>query len=203
MSPWLWAIAGCGTALITATVGDLVSEEIRGWLDLAPRAILRLAATQLDPAQRETTYHDEWLPELCYALRGAESRPITRLARGTAYAASLLRSARRVGQIKAAQSRPSQATTEPGSPPHLDVRPERPTPSGLSRNPETHRKLIARIPSVTGRDLVEWFRALDHCPPFSRCEERAHWLADEHGLSQGYASAIVHEYEICQRKRMA
>ena len=53
-------------------------------VDLAPRAILSLTATWLDPAQRETIYQDEGLPELFYALRGAESRPIKRLIRGTA-----------------------------------------------------------------------------------------------------------------------
>jgi len=57
-----------------------------------------------------------------------------------------------------------------------------------------HKNLIARIPIVTGRDLREWFRRLESGPSFSRCEERAHWLADEHGLTHGYASAIVHEY---------
>jgi predicted neutral ceramidase superfamily lipid hydrolase len=34
------------------------------------------------------------------------------------------------------------------------------------------------------------------------CEERAHWLSDEHGLSHGYASAIVHEYERQRRIRL-
>jgi hypothetical protein len=35
-----------------------------------------------------------------------------------------------------------------------------------------------------------------------RCEERAVWLADEHGLTHGYASAIVHEYEVRRRIRL-
>ncbi len=64
----------------------------------------------------------------------------------------------------------------------------------LTHSPEMHKNLIARIPIVTGRDLREWFRRLESGPSFSRCEERAHWLADEHGLTHGYASAIVHEY---------
>jgi len=68
-------------------------------------------------------------------------------------------------------------------------------PVTLNHSPETHKNLIARIPSVTGRDLVEWFKRLESGPAFLRCEERAHWLSDEHGLSHGYASAIVHEYE--------
>jgi hypothetical protein len=38
---------------------------------------------------------------------------------------------------------------------------------------------------------------------FLRAAERADWLADEHGLSHGYASAIVHEYELRRRLRLA
>ena len=29
-----------------------------------------------------------------------------------------------------------------------------------------------------------------------------HWLADEHGISHGYANAIVHEYEVRRRIRL-
>jgi Domain of unknown function (DUF4287) len=65
----------------------------------------------------------------------------------------------------------------------------------LTHSPEMHKNLIARIPVVTGRDLREWFRSLESGPSFVRCDERAHWLADEHGLTHGYASAIVIEYE--------
>jgi hypothetical protein len=72
----------------------------------------------------------------------------------------------------------------------------------LNHSPELHKNLIARIPDVTGRDLPEWFRSLESGPAFLRCEERAQWLADEHGLSHGYASAIVHEYEVRRRTRL-
>jgi hypothetical protein len=72
----------------------------------------------------------------------------------------------------------------------------------LSHSPELHKSLIARIPDVTGRNLREWFRSLESGPSFLRCEERAHWLADEHGLSHGYARAIVHEYETQRRSRL-
>lgn len=98
MTAVAWAGICLAATLILAAAGDLISEEIRGWLDLAPRGILRLAAAQLDSAQRETIYHDEWLPELTYALRGAESRPITRLIRGIAYAVGLLIAARRIAR---------------------------------------------------------------------------------------------------------
>lgn len=98
MTGWTWALLGAAAAFGLAALGDLISEEIRGWLDLAPRAVLRLAATQLPPTQRVTIYYDEWLPELCYVLRGAESRPITRLIRGTNFAIGLLISARRIAR---------------------------------------------------------------------------------------------------------
>jgi predicted DNA-binding transcriptional regulator AlpA len=65
-----------------------------------------------------------------------------------------------------------------------------------------HRNMIARIPAATGRDLREWFRRLESGPAFRRAEERADWLADEHGLSHGYANAIVHEYELRRRLRL-
>ena len=72
----------------------------------------------------------------------------------------------------------------------------------LTHSPEMHKNLIARIPRVTGSDLREWFRRLESGPSFMRIHERAHWLADEHGLTDGYAAAIVHEYEVQRRTRL-
>jgi hypothetical protein len=72
----------------------------------------------------------------------------------------------------------------------------------LTHSPEMHKNLIARIPSVTGLQLREWFTRLESGPSFLRCNERAHWLSDEHGLSHGYASAIIHEYELQRRSRL-
>ena len=72
----------------------------------------------------------------------------------------------------------------------------------LTHSPSMHTSLIARIPAVTGRDLAEWFSRLESGPAFMRREERVHWLADEEGISCGYAHAIVHEYEIRRRLRL-
>jgi hypothetical protein len=94
----VWAALGLLGVFLSAALGDLVSEEIRGWLDLVPRAILRLAAVQLDPDLRESIYEGEWLPDLIYELRGAESRPITRLIRGIPFALGLLMAARRISR---------------------------------------------------------------------------------------------------------
>ena len=66
---------------------------------------------------------------------------------------------------------------------------------------ETHQSLLARIPAVTGRQLPQWFEALERGPSLLRFDERVNWLADEHGISHGYARAIVHEHE--RRRRIA
>lgn len=70
----------------------------------------------------------------------------------------------------------------------------------LSHSPEMHNKLIARIPQVTGRDLPEWFKAIEDGPSFLRTDERATWLADDAGISRGYATALVHEHELHRRR---
>ncbi len=64
----------------------------------------------------------------------------------------------------------------------------------LSHSAETQRNLVSRIPQVTGKALPEWFECIDNGPAFLRFEEQAHWLADEHDLTYGYASAIVWEH---------
>ncbi|MGH3262576.1 MAG: DUF4287 domain-containing protein [Trebonia sp.] len=71
----------------------------------------------------------------------------------------------------------------------------------LTHSPATHKSLIARIPFVTGREMAEWFSHLESGPAL-RCEERANWLADEHGICDRYAVAIVREYEIRRRLRL-
>jgi len=71
----------------------------------------------------------------------------------------------------------------------------------LTHSPDTHKSLIARIPFVTGRSLSEWFGHLESGPAFFRREERSNWLADEHGICDRYAVAIVREYEIQRHLR--
>ncbi len=72
----------------------------------------------------------------------------------------------------------------------------------LTHSPEMHQNLIARIPVVTGLQLREWFSRVESGPAFLRRAEHAQWLSDEHGLSYGYASAILHEYEVRRRARL-
>jgi hypothetical protein len=66
----------------------------------------------------------------------------------------------------------------------------------------TRQTLAARIPLMTGRELAEWFSLLEAGPAFLRPEERANWLADEHGIADRYATAIVREYEARRRLRL-
>ncbi|WP_150246176.1 DUF4287 domain-containing protein [Nocardiopsis quinghaiensis] len=71
----------------------------------------------------------------------------------------------------------------------------------VTHSPEIHAKLIERIPVVTGRDLHEWFDALDKGPGLVRCQDRSNWLADEYDLPQWYAQALVTEYDRRRRNR--
>jgi hypothetical protein len=66
---------------------------------------------------------------------------------------------------------------------------------GMNHSEETHQQLIARIPTVTGREVPEWFKALEDGPWQARFEDRVNWLRDEHGLAHGHATAIVHEHD--------
>jgi hypothetical protein len=65
----------------------------------------------------------------------------------------------------------------------------------LHHSEETHQQLLARVPQATGRELPEWFRALEAGPSLLRFEERVNWLRDEHDLAHGHATAIVHEHD--------
>ncbi|MDI2128804.1 DUF4287 domain-containing protein [Yinghuangia seranimata] len=58
----------------------------------------------------------------------------------------------------------------------------------------THQALLAKVPSVTGRELPEWYREIDDGPCFSRFEDRVHWLQDEHSIAHGHATAIAREH---------
>lgn len=98
MTGILWAALGLLGGIFLAVLGDMASQEIRDRLDHLPHAILRLAARRLTPEQHGTVYEDEWLPELTYILKGAEARPLTRLATGTRYAFGILISAHRIAR---------------------------------------------------------------------------------------------------------
>jgi hypothetical protein len=96
VSGYLVAALSLLGSLLTAAIGDAVSEEIRDRLDHLPHAILRLAAARLSATDRAASYDDEWLPELTYILKGNEARPVTRLYHGTRFALGILMTARRI-----------------------------------------------------------------------------------------------------------
>ena len=54
---------------------------------------------------------------------------------------------------------------------------------------------------ATGRDLPQWFETLDNGPGLLRFDERVNWLRDEHNISHGHASAIVHEHDLLRGAR--
>lgn len=109
-------------ALLVRLAGDLVSEEIRGWLDVAPRAILRLAAARLNREQREMLYSEEWLPELEWIMREAEGRPITRAKRATCFALGILMAARTVARLRTSTPPPAIAGDASLKNPHPQLR---------------------------------------------------------------------------------
>ena len=67
--------------------------------------------------------------------------------------------------------------------------------SHLHHSEETHQQLVDRLSSSTGTGLPEWFGRLEDGPSLLRFEERVNWLRDEHGLSHGFATAVVHEHD--------
>jgi hypothetical protein len=73
----------------------------------------------------------------------------------------------------------------------------------LNHSEETHANLVARLPQATGRAVTDWFSTLEDGPALMRFEERVHWLQDEHELAHGYATAIVHEYDLQRAARRA
>ncbi len=96
MTAWgaLLFTSGC----LVAVLSSLIKDEIRGWLDLLPSGILRLAALLLKFDQRKTIYEDEWVPELYHILRKADTRPISRLFIGIYFALGLLVSIRGISR---------------------------------------------------------------------------------------------------------
>ena len=70
----------------------------------------------------------------------------------------------------------------------------------LHHSLETHQNLLQRIPEVTGRRLPQWFEEIENGPALLRFEDRVSWLKTEHGLSHGYATALVHEHDQLRRR---
>lgn len=103
---------------------------------------------------------------------------------------------------KASRQAQQQIATLTGSlQDYLDTGEPRSRASVSQHSAEAHQALIARIPVITGVGLDGWFTRVESGPAFPRLQERADWLADEHGLANSIAVAIVTEYERRQRLR--
>jgi hypothetical protein len=83
VSRWVLGLAALIIVVLGKVLGELVTDEVRGWIDRFPSGILRFASAQLPPSQRETVYKDEWSPALASLVPGTEARPLTRLVKGT------------------------------------------------------------------------------------------------------------------------
>lgn len=96
---WIFAV---GLFLLLAwsfrsTVAEMCREEMRTRLGLLPYALIRLAAGRL-PHQVRNDVGDEWRDELAFILEATDGLPLTRLIRGTRYAAGLLLVSRGIGR---------------------------------------------------------------------------------------------------------
>jgi Sigma-70, region 4 len=89
-------VTGLRSYTSAAVVAGLVNDELRGWLELVPHGILRLAASRLSTAERSAICETEWLPELSYILKAAGERPVTRLVLGTKFSIGILLASRRI-----------------------------------------------------------------------------------------------------------
>lgn len=92
-----WAIIAFLVALITTTVSNLLTEELRSCLDLMPYAVLRLAIRRL-PTELRQNVGDEWLAELHHILHRTKNLPLTQVVLAISYTLGLLRTARRIGR---------------------------------------------------------------------------------------------------------
>jgi hypothetical protein len=111
MTAWVYVIGAFVGAIFLSAAGSLASDEIKGRLELLPRAILWIAARWLDPAQRVTVYEEEWLPELIYIVRDSESLPITRLVLGVRYSIGIVIASQRVSrQLASIPQHPTPVT---------------------------------------------------------------------------------------------
>jgi hypothetical protein len=94
----IWAFLSLVSAVLVATLGELVSDEIRARMDRVPFAVLAAAARRLPADQQADLHKQAWLPELHHILRGDQAKPITRLIHGTRYAVGLWLAAPAIGR---------------------------------------------------------------------------------------------------------
>lgn len=89
MNTWLGSIGAVLGGAAAAMALNALSDEIRGQLDLLPRALIRVARLRL-PGPVRADLGDEWLAELAAILDRAKPLPVTRLLAGIRFAFGLL-----------------------------------------------------------------------------------------------------------------
>lgn len=110
MNGILLVISGIVVSLLGVTVGDLVSEEIRGRLDRFPYLLVRVAVRRL-PSEMQSSRELEWAGELDGILRDRHRFPIGRLVAGCYFGFGLIASAPRVADEGQGVTRPRQVLT--------------------------------------------------------------------------------------------
>ena len=96
-----WLLMAVAALLIAVPLrgafADMCKEEMRTRLELLPQALLRLAIWQLPPQVRDDQ-GEEWRGQLAHILKASDGMPLTKLIRGTHYAASMILPARSIGR---------------------------------------------------------------------------------------------------------
>ncbi|PSK88727.1 hypothetical protein CLV63_12913 [Murinocardiopsis flavida] len=86
-------------ALALTILSDMISKEARTRLDQIPQALVKLAARRL-PANVRRDDERAWLADLHEFLHGDAATPITRLTKGTYFAACLFWGAHQITEIE-------------------------------------------------------------------------------------------------------
>jgi len=102
-------VAGLLAHVVFGALGDMAREETRTRLESIPFVLLELAASRI-PAELRPDLEAEWRAELAFHIDGTEGMPVTRIARGIRFAASLLRGAPDVTRGFTGQFRDTWAT---------------------------------------------------------------------------------------------
>jgi hypothetical protein len=93
IADWLWkailVVAGLAGLVALRVLTNLATKEVEGRLNQLPFLILRIARWRLPVSLREEQHDEWWVPDLQKRLTLEGERPITRLVKGTRFAAGL------------------------------------------------------------------------------------------------------------------
>lgn len=92
----------------------MLKQEFGTRLAGLPKQLIHIAGKRL-PIRIRAEYLDEWLSELDYVLRETDGLPVTRLIRGSRYAAGVLLAARAIGRDEVKEREPLLTDATPRS----------------------------------------------------------------------------------------